>query len=68
MLMEEEQVRILPTKEELDSSKRLEPYTYYDNLIYKLKEDAPESAKKDWELHLSFVEEYKRKKLEEYML
>lgn len=45
-------MRILPTKEELEVSRKLEPYTYFENLTYCLKEDAPEEAKELWNKHL----------------
>lgn len=51
---------ILPTKEEEALYKRLEPYIYFDQLECKLKEDVPDSAKKDWELRNKLIEEQNR--------
>lgn len=61
-------MRILPTKEKIELYERLEPYTYFDNLEYKLKEDVPESAKKDWELRKRMIEEEKKIRLQEYLM
>lgn len=56
---------ILPTKEEEALYKRLEPYIYFDQLECKLKEDVPDSAKKDWQLRNKLIEEQNRIWLEE---
>lgn len=62
-------MRILPSKERLEVSKKLEPYTYYDeDFNYCLKENVPDEAKELWGKFLKFKEEEKEQLLQEWLM